>query len=185
MTAAVRQPSARIGLRVLCYTAVALCAVALVGALAGAAVALTGLGAGVRDLLDLAVHRESWQAGSLPDVFLTNARIAGAVLIGAAMSPWLGRSCARRLVDCFLGALLIVNAALVGAAVSAYGRALAVALLPHLALETFAFALATGAYLSSRDQSLRPPLLLTIGTTSFALLLLAAWVETRAAPGWL
>ena len=162
-------------------TAAARCA-----AVAASVVVVTALAVGVSGLTDemraaLAfgfdgVDRSTAEAAAIA---LHNAKIAGGVLLCAAITPRLTR-CVRGLLDLVLTIVLLLNAAAVGIAIGAYGSRALRALAPHAALELAGLSLAGGAYMHARKQPLTLVALAIVGCTSGLLLVVAAALETCA-----
>jgi hypothetical protein len=124
-------------------------------------------------------------------IFANNARLLAGVFAAAlvAQSPWLSGRDARRgplgtalltAVETVLVLSLAANTILVGAAVGAYGTRMIAAVLPHGPLELIAFAVALALHLRARRGPLEARLILATAAGCFAVLALAAMLETFA-----
>lgn len=157
-------------------------AAALTIAAAGVAVVVTGTADDVRRSLRLTFDGIAETPNEVLRISLHNARIAAATFLCALAVPRLP-SRATMLVDALLATVFLLNATLVGVALGAYGRRLAAFTATHVPLEFGALAVAGGAYLAARQQSVGARSLMRAAGLCTALLVLAAAVETYASGG--
>jgi len=162
-------------------TAAARCAAAAVSAalVTALGVALTGLADETRAALAFGFDGVDRSPREATMIALHNAKIAGAVLLCAALAPRLTQRI-RCSVGLILAIVLALNAAAIGLAIGAYGSRALHALAPHAPLELVGLSLTGGAYVHARRQPLRPLVLMGVGCTSGALLIVAAALETYA-----
>ena len=158
--------------------AAARCAVAAasVAAVAALGVAVSGLADETRTALGFGFDGVERSPAEAAGIALHNAKIAGAVLLCAAITPRLTR-CIRGLLDFVLAIVLLLNAAAVGIAIGAYGSRALRALAPHALLELAGLSLTGGAYMHARKQRVSPLVLASVGCVSGLLLVAAAALE--------
>lgn len=162
-------------------TAAARCAAiaASVVGVAALGVAASGLADETRAALGFGFDGVDRSARQIAAIALHNAKIASGVLLCAALAPRLTQR-----IGCSVGLILAIvlalNAATIGMAIGAYGTRALHALAPHAPLELVGLSLTGGAYMRARRQPLRPPVLMGVGCTSGALLIVAAALETYA-----
>jgi hypothetical protein len=139
-------------------------------------VSALGVADSARPWLELELSAPSGGVGAALEIFVANARLAAAVLVGAiAVSSFPGlRGC----LDVVCGALAMVNVAVLGVAFGVYGLPLVSRVAMHTALELAAFSLTAGSYLAARDQQLAVAALLLATAIAGVLLVTAAVAET-------
>ena len=142
-------------------------------------VSLSGLADETRAALDFGFDGVDSSPAEAAGIAMHNAKIAGAVLLCAALAPHVterARDCTSLLVAMVLG----LNAAAIGLAIGAYGTRALRALAPHAPLELAALSLASGAYLHACKQRLTLVALVVVACTSAILLVAGAALETYA-----
>lgn len=162
-------------------TAAARCAAiaASVVVVTALAVTVSGLGEETRAAVGFGFAGVDRSPAEAAGIALHNAKIAGGVLLCAAITPRLTR-CSRGLLDLVIAIVLALNAAAVGIAIGAYGSRALRALAPHAPLELAGLSLAGGAYTHARKQPLTLVALAIVECASGLLLVVAATLETYA-----
>jgi hypothetical protein len=145
--------------------------------IAAAAVALTRLGDDARRMLGFDFRGVEPSPSEAARIALHNARIAGGTLLCAALVPLLSAR-ARQAVDGVLATLLAISAIAAGITVGGYGARAVAALIAHVPLEFAALSLNGGAYLQACQRPLRARELAATAAASWALLIVAAALET-------
>jgi hypothetical protein len=142
-------------------------------------VTLSGLADETRAALGFGFDGVDSSPAEAAAIAMHNARIAGTVLLCAALAPHLTHH-ARCCLGLVIAVVLGLNAAAIGVAISAYGMRALRALAPHAPLELAALSLASGAYLYACKQRVTLLALVVVACTSTILLVVGAALETYA-----
>lgn len=161
----------------LCFTA----AMAVI-VFAAMAVCVTGLADETRRTLRFGFAGVERSPVEVARIALHNARVAGGILLCAAVAPRLGMR-AQRLIALLLATILSCSASAVGVAIGAYGTRVISAIAIHLPVEFGAVSLAGGAYVQACKQALTGRELAVVAAATGLLLLVAASLETYASIG--
>jgi hypothetical protein len=162
-------------------SAAARCAAAAGGAVVVTTLGVTrsGLADDVRAALGFGFDGVDASPAEVAAIALHNAKIAGGLLLCAALAPHITER-GRGRVGLVVAIVLGLNAAAIGLAIGAYGRRALRALAPHAPLELAALSLAGGAYVHACKQRLTLLALVVIACTSGTLLVVGAALETYA-----
>jgi hypothetical protein len=142
-------------------------------------VTLSGLADETRAALGFGFEGVDSSPAEVAVIALHNAKIAGEVLLCAALAPHVTER-ARDGVGLLVAVVLGLNAAAIGLAIGAYGTRALRGLAPHAPLELAALSLASGAYLHACKQRLPLLALMVVACTSGILLVVGAALETYA-----
>jgi hypothetical protein len=171
--------------------ALGVAAIAVAVTALSAAIVRVAVAPDVRAALDFGFASVPRRPGEALAILRDNGRMLTAVFAATVVAQlttadsaqrrglwWGAGALLRAVIDAVLAVVACANLVLVGAAIGAYGGRMVLAILPHGPFELAAYALALGAYLRARRCASAPARLVRIAAWSFALLAVAAMLET-------